>query len=242
VTVHRLDGVHVVVLRVGDGVDELALELRRWGADASTVRVATVSDRSDDVVRAQVGVLDRYAWVVVTSANAARRLGALATPWPPTVRIGAVGPATTRTVERGGLTVDAVAGDGTAAGLAREIDAGPVLFLAGSRARRDLDGALTARGVEVVVVVAYDTEPRTLDTDDVDALEGCEVVVAAAPSALEAVAAAPLLEAALRRRPLVTIGPTTANYARRRGLEVAASAASRDAGAVAEAVAAALAV
>jgi uroporphyrinogen-III synthase len=236
----RLDGARVVVLRVGDGSDALASELRERGAAAVTVRVASVVDRPDDAVRAQVGQLDRYGWVAVTSANAARRLGMLAPSWPTAVRIGVVGPATTRAVESLGLHVDAVARDGTAAGLALEIDTGPVLFLAASGARRDLIEGLAARGVAVEVVVAYETVPRTLDVTEVDSLEACDVVVAASPGGIEAVAAAPLLNAALRERPLVTIGPTTASHARRRGFEVAASASSRDASAVADAVAAAL--
>jgi uroporphyrinogen-III synthase len=240
VTDRSLDGVRVVVLRVGDGTDALANELRERGADAVTVRVATVVDRSDDEVLAQVGPLDRYAWVAVTSAHAARRLAMLTTSWPRALRIGVVGPATARVVERLELHVDAVARDGTAAGLALEIAAGPVLFLAASGARRDLVDVLGARGIEVEVVVAYDTVPRTLDVTEVDALEECDAVVAASPGAIESVVAAPLLDAALRERPLVTIGPTTASHARRRGFQVAASASSRDGRAVADAVAVAL--
>jgi uroporphyrinogen-III synthase len=235
-----LAGLRVVVLRVGDRDDAIATELRARGADAVTVRVATVIDRPDDAVRAKVGALDRFAWVALTSSNAARRLELWSESWPSSLRVGAVGPATTQSIESLGLNVDAVAADGTALGLADAIDAGPVLFLSARRARRDLVDALEARGVEVDVVVTYDTVPRTLDIAEVDALEACDAVVAASPGGIEAVAVAPMLNAAVRLRPLVTIGPTTASHARRRGFPVAATAASRDAGSVADAVAAVL--
>jgi uroporphyrinogen-III synthase len=237
VTKGSLDAVRVVVLRVGDRDDEIAAELRARGADAVTVTVATVDDRPDAEVRSQVGALDRFAWVALTSPNAARRLGLWAASLPSSLRIGAVGPATARAIESLGLVADAVAGDGTAAGLARELDVGPVLFLAAKHARRDLVDALEARGIECDVVVTYDTVPRMLGVAEVDALEACEAVVAASPGGIEAVAAVPLLDAALHQRALVAIGPTTARHARRRGFRVAATASSRDARSVADAVA-----
>jgi uroporphyrinogen-III synthase len=231
-----LEGAHVVVLRVGDGEDALGAELRSRGAVAVTVRVATIEDRDDATLLAQVGPLDHYHWVALTSANAARRLELWAAVWPENVRIAVVGPGTARTVGALGLSVDVVAAEGTASSLAEAIDGGPVLFLAAQRARRDLIDALGTRGVEVVTVVAYDTVPRRLDDADVDALEASDVVVATSPGGLEAVCAAPLLAKAIATRRLVTIGPTTSRFAEDRGFEVAASARSRDASSVADAV------
>lgn len=233
----ELEGTAVVILRVGDGPDAVRDELDRRGASAATVLIATVHDRPDDVVRDEVGTLDRFAWVAVTSANAARRLALWATQWPAGTRIGAVGPATLAAVGSVGLRVDAMAPGGTAADLAHHIDAGPVLFLAASSARTDLRAELAGRGIEVMTVVAYDVEPVVLDAESVAALCASDAIVAMAPSAIDALASMdePARMAA-RSVPLIAFGPSTARRAAELDWPVAAVAARRDPEAVADAL------
>lgn len=237
----ELAGVVVVVLRVSAGPDVVAGELERRGASVHTVRVASVVDRADAVVRDEVGAIGRFAWVAVTSANAARRLELFAAGWPDATRVGVVGPATLAAVEAVGLRVDAVALQGTAADLAHHLDAGPVLFLAASNARADLLGALASRGIEVVTVVAYDIEPLALDAQAVATVGSSHALVAMAPSAIDALdSMAARARRSARRIPLVAFGPSTALHADERDWPVAAVAATRGPVAVADALVVAL--
>jgi uroporphyrinogen-III synthase len=237
-----LTGTSVVILRVGDGPDAVADGLVEKGALASTVRVATVSDRADHDVAAEVGALDRFAWVAVTSANAARRLALWSARWPSGTRIGAVGPATLAAIGALGLRGDAVASEGTAADLARHIDAGPVLFLAAANARADLVHELASRGIVVATVVAYDVEPVALDPDARALVLASDAIVAMAPSAIDALVA---MDERARRTargiPLVAFGPSTERHAGRLGWPIASVALRRDPQAVADALGIALA-
>jgi uroporphyrinogen-III synthase len=241
VSPRTLTGSSVVILRVGEGPDAVADELDREGASASTVRVATVRDRADDEVAVEVGALEGFAWVAVTSLNAARRLALWSAQWPNATRIGAVGPATLAAVEALGLRGDAVAAGGTAVDLARHIDAGPVLFLAAANARGDLAHELARRGIEVATVVAYDIEPIALDASMVAGVLSSDAIVAMAPSAIDALVS---LDERARRTargiPLVAFGPSTERHAMRIGWPIASVAVRRDPQAVTDAVRVAL--
>lgn len=232
-----LAGCRVALLRVGDTGQRLAESLRGAGAAVSTVLVGDVVDRDDAALRREVGSIERYAWVAVTSANAARRLGLWAARWPASTRIGAVGPSTAAAVAAAGLRCHAVAEDGTARSLADRIDAGPVLFLAAASARDDLAVALGSRGIEVVAVVSYDVAARAIRGDA--GIGELDVLVAMSPTAIDAlVDADDEVRASIPRT--VAIGPTTAAHAAARGWPVAAVARRRDADAVRDAVRSAL--
>jgi uroporphyrinogen-III synthase len=235
-----LDGVAVCVLRVGSDPDAVGAELARHGAASTTVPVAIVEDRADESVRADTGPLERFAWVAVTSVNAARRLS-LWSPWPAATRVAVVGPATRAAVDALGRRADAMAPGGTAVDLAASIDGGPVLFLAAATARGDLARALGDRGIEVTTVVAYDVTPRRLDHDEAAVVAGCDVLVAMAPSAIDALEGLDEpTRAAVRAIPLVAFGPSTEARADARHWPVAAVAAHRDPRAVLDAVRATL--
>ncbi|HEY8081200.1 MAG TPA: uroporphyrinogen-III synthase [Acidimicrobiales bacterium] len=236
-TARDLDGVQVTALRVGDGAAELLSALGARGAVASSVQVATVTDRSDAEVRAEIGDLARFAWVAVTSTNAARRLALWASEWPEGLKVGAVGPTTAQAVASVGLRVASIAPDGTASSLAEQLSVGPVLFLAASSARDDLPRSLAERGIDVVTVVAYDVVARELDDDDARVLARSDALVAMSPIALDALGAlAGATRDALIRVPLVAIGPTTAQHARDLGWHVSGVAQDRAVGSVCDAV------
>lgn len=231
-----LDGIRAAVLRVGDGADTFAEALAVLGATATTVRVGDEVDRADAEVRDGVGELARFHWVLVTSSHAARRLALWSASWPPQVLVGAVGASTASVVERAGVACTATSPDGTAAGLATRIDQGPVLFLAAQGARRELVDALRNRGIDVVVVVAYETVLRELGAATLDELRNADVIVATSPSGIDAVLAANGGTDLLGRSTLVAIGPTTSSHAEALGLLVATTAEQRDADSVAAAV------
>jgi len=237
-TQRPLAGANVAVLRVGDGDGRLEAALRDAGATAAAVTVGRVTDRSDEELLREVGDVGNFAWAAVTSRNAARRLTLWASTWPASTRVAVVGPATRTAVESMGLSVAAEAPDGTAASLATQIDDGPVVFLAAATARSDLVEQLTARGIVVHVVVAYDVTPAALDGDDARSVARADVVVAMSPVAIDAVVAlGGTLGTASRT---VAIGPTTAARAAETGLGLAAVAQRRDPAAVLDAIDAAM--
>jgi uroporphyrinogen-III synthase len=173
--------------------------------------------------------LNRFDWLVFTSANAVgavrERLGQLGLPTAIGARgprIASVGAATTKAI-REAFSDDAVElepeSDYRAAGLVRSFEARgcrgtAVLLPVSTRARDELPRGLRALGAEVSVVVAYATlEPPGLHEAVQSCLaEGFDVVTFAAPSAVEAfaVAAGPGAEGL----PAVVIGPTTEVAAR----------------------------
>lgn len=232
-----LEAVRAVVLRAGDGNDALADALSRAGADATTLVVSKIEDRSDGDLLAAVGDLGRFRWVAVTSRNAARRLALWSKSWPHGTEVAAVAAATADAVRAAGVRVDAVGPAGTGEDLAGCIEDGPVLVLAAAAARRELPEALIARGIAVHEVVAYETVALGL-TDAARELVGrAEVLVAAAPSSLDAVVASGV---SLVGRRVVALGPTTAARASSLGALVTV-AEDRTAPAVVVAVAKALA-
>ncbi len=232
-----LAGRRVAILRVGNEPPAVAALLEAEGASSAVVSVGTVRDRSDSELRSAVGDLSQFAWVAVTSAHAARRLEIWAKGWPPSVRIGAVGPSSAEAVARARLTCGVVAPDGVAVDLARQLDGGPVLYLAASSARDDLARTLRRRGIDVSTVVAYDLEPRRLDAADVAILAASDVLVAMAPLSIDALCSmAGDDRLALERTPLVAIGPTTVAHASVRGWPVAEESAGRDARSLLDAV------
>lgn len=231
-----LDGVRVTVLRVAGGSDAFAAALRELGATATTLTVGDVVDRSDAEVLEDVGVLERFAWVVVTSVNAARRLELWSASWPHEVRVAAVGATTAAALEDAGVPCTATSRDGTALGLAASIERGPVLFLAARGARRELVEALGNRGIEVVMAVAYETVLRELDGPALDDLTAADVIVATSPSGIDAVRASRRGAELLLHSSVVAIGPTTAEHARELGVRVVGTAERRDATSVVAAV------
>ncbi len=181
--------------------------------------------------------LERYQWLVFTSANAVNAvLGRIAVlGLAPRLgergpRLASVGPATSAAL-RSAFPADRVAleppADFRAAGLAeafgRVLGSGTrVLIPSSSRGRPELAQGLRALGAQVDVVSAYATvEPLDLRPRVEACLKaGFDLVVFASPSAVEGfVAAAGARSPGL---PAVVIGPTTAQAALAAGLEVKA--------------------
>ncbi|WP_394253211.1 uroporphyrinogen-III synthase [Arthrobacter pityocampae] len=112
----------------------------------------------------------RYAWLVVTSANAVQALGMIAGAEGASlaglvhrggVRVAAVGAATARTLAEAGVVVDLVPEEASSAGLLTAFPGGPaaVLLPQADLAPDDLRAGLTASGHAVHRVEAYRTVP-----------------------------------------------------------------------------------
>lgn len=190
-----------------------------------------------DELRSALTSLESFEWVIFTSANAVEAFFADATEGE-MPKVAAIGAATAEAAESHGITV-APTGEGVAT--AEQLvdrfpppsaSAGAILLPASDRARPTLADGLTAKGWKVTAVPAYSTTTADLSEQQRRALCACELVTLASPSAAAALVAIP--KAA--QLPVVTIGPTTSDEARRMGLWVVAEAAEQSDKGMVEAV------
>ena len=215
---------------------ELGERLAALGATIVHVPLIEVGEPADGGVslRAALARLDAFDWLVVTSANGARRAGPAAAAHP-ALRLAAVGPATAAALEAAaGRPTDLVPALAQAEGLLAEFPRRPparVLVAQADRARRVLADGLAEMGHAVESVTAYRTVVRHPPPAEAARLAGVDAVVLASGSAAEGWAAAvdPAAPAVV-----VALGPVTAAAARRTGVTVHHVAASPDIGAVSD--------
>jgi uroporphyrinogen-III synthase len=212
--------------------DPLTERLRVLGAtviEVPTIRIAPAEDPAP--LDAALEGVQGYDWIVFTSGNAvqavADRLSALGRKLPPTLRVAAVGPATTarcREILGTGVDLEPVH-DYRAEGLLQAFSlkgvAGlRVLVPASDRARGTLAQGLRDLGASVDALVAYRTvTPEGLAPRLATALgAGIDLVTLASPSAVEGyVAGSPSRGIGI---PVAVLGPVTATAAREAGLDL----------------------
>jgi uroporphyrinogen-III synthase len=236
--VSALRGRRVLVTRQRNQSESLASLLEARGAEV--LQVASIEIVAPEDLRPLDGALealDRYDWVVLTSATAVKavlsRLTVLGL-YPKLGggtgrrRIASVGPSTTAAL-RASFPEDRVAlepaHDARAAGLVaafagEKLVGRRILVPASSLARTELAEGLREQGAVVDVVAAYrPVEPPGLKEAVLQSLSrGFDLALFASPSAVEAFARA----AGERAKGLavVVIGPTTEAAAREAGLDV----------------------
>jgi uroporphyrinogen-III synthase len=247
-----LAGRRIVVTRRRDQAATLVDLLRARGATVLEVPATEIGPPSEPgPLDAALRALEKFDWLVFTSANAVRavkdRLGQLGLSSTIGARgplIASVGEATSRVLQRT-FTDDRVElepeSDYRAAGVLRSFEArgcagATVLLPTSTRARDELPSGLRALGAEVTVVVAYATlEPPGLREAVQRCLaQGFDAATFAAPSAVAAFATgAGPRSAGLRA---VVIGPSTEAAARAAGFEVLGTAAASTAEGLAKAL------
>jgi uroporphyrinogen III methyltransferase/synthase len=223
-------GRRVVVTRARAQASELVARLAAQGAATVEVPAIAVEDPADGG-KALAEAVDRladgvYDWVVVTSANGARRLlAALAASGRDAralggVRLAAIGPGTADALATAHLVPDLVPPRFVAESLVAEFPAGEgrVLLARAAVARDVLPEGLEFKGWDVDVVEAYRTEPVPLDAAGAEAVAAADIVTFTSSSTVTN------FLAALGDRPVppvvAAIGPVTAATARDRGLTV----------------------
>ncbi len=243
----------VLLTRATEQVDELARELQEAGIVAISVPAIVIDPvPPGEALDAAAHRLDRYAWVVVTSANGARALLSAAERVVAPLdapRWVAIGSATRRVLEDEGIEVDHEPLRSSAAGIGAELPvrAGErVLLVRGDLADEGLPDALRARGAEVDTVVAYRTReapassrPLLRGAVDDGPLDAVLFTSGSTVRGLVALADAEALPG-ITSIPAICIGPETAAEARRAGFQVLAEATMRDAAALAATTVAAL--
>ena len=173
----------------------------------------------------QLGTLEEFDWLVVTSVAGAERVGASAARCPD-VRLAAVGLATARTLAgAASRAVDLVPEVQTAGALAErllsisEAQHGRFLVAQADLARDTLVEALRSAGHDVTACVAYRT---VLRPPHPRAIEGADALLLASGSAARSWVRAVGPDAP---EVVVAIGPSTAEVAREFGLKVSGIAA-----------------
>jgi uroporphyrinogen III methyltransferase/synthase len=226
-----LFGRRVVVTRARAQASVLADALRGLGAEVVEAPMLEIVDPDDGgaALRAAIGRVRSYDWLVLTSPNGVERTfahvpdaRALAG-----VRVAAVGSGTAAALARHRIVADLVpesfVGEGLVDAFPPPPDGGGRILVARAAVARDVvpDG-LRAAGWEVDVVDAYRSRPVPLTEAQADAVEAADAVTFASSSSV-----ANLCDAlGTDRLPsaLVSIGPVTSETIRAKGLPVAAEA------------------
>ncbi len=222
-----LFGQTVVVTRPEGQASIMADQLRGAGADAVILPVIEIEDPADGgaALSAALDAVGDYDWLVVTSANGARRVlaGLPDARALGGVSVAAIGPGTAAALADGNVRADLVPARYVAEGLLEAFPAPPdgggrVLLARAAVARDTLPEGLRAAGWAVGVVEAYRTVPATPDAAALDAAAAADIVTFTSSSTVTR-----FLEVAGPDRvpPLVAcIGPVTSATARDAGLTV----------------------
>ncbi len=208
------------VITTRDEPGELDRRLIEAGFEVIHVPLIEVVDADGSELSAALGRLDDFAWLVVTSRHGARRLGGAAAA-APHVRLACVGTRTaTELATLAGRAVDVTPARQTGADLVTAMPGGDgarVLVAQADLADDTVSTGLAERGYAVTTVVAYRTLSRTPTRLEREATASADAVTFASGSSAIAWAAA----MGVITPPLViAIGPTTAEAARRSGLQV----------------------
>jgi uroporphyrinogen-III synthase len=224
-----LAGKRVVITRPRAQAGALAEKLSALGAQPivfPTIEIAPMEDAGP--LEAALRQLDRYQWVVFTSANGVaafwERLNGGAGGAAAGLRFAAVGPATARALEKRGATAafipEEYVAESLAAGLG-DVAGRRILLPHAELAREVLADELRARGATVDEIAVYRTLPAAPDPAGLAELKrGVEALTFTSGSAARNFAALAGLPAAGPRPVVACIGPVTAAAARQAGLPV----------------------
>ena len=179
-------------------------------------------------LKSAVAGLDRYDWIVFTSANGVRAFADCGAVPGSRIRIAAVGEATAAAVRALGWPVHLRPRRANGAALARAMirrgmRARRVLFPRGERAAPELASSLEHAGARVDAVVAYRlrTVRRTRSRRAAPLLDAVTFTSPSTVDGLEARLGTAQLRTLLARTPAVVIGATTARALARRGVSAA---------------------
>ena len=222
-----LEGVRVMVTRAGGQADSLARALRARGA--SVVLCPVIEIEPIEVARDELIGLDRYDWLILTSANGVERLFSLLRKAglraPAHIKVAAIGPQTAASLRAHGMEPALVPDRYVAEELADQLRAllrpGTRLLLARAAGARDvLPDRLRAAGAAVDVIETYRAvAPADLPSALRQALPDVDLVTFTSSSTVRHFVEAGGL-AGLGPAQVACIGPITAQTGRELGMRV----------------------
>lgn len=224
----------VLVTRSRDQAEAFVEALERIGAEPiffPTIAIQMVDDSS--ALDEALSRLDRYTWLIFTSANAAdaivRRLNSLGISWPENLRVAAIGPKTAARLEERGITIDFIPeqyiAEAILPGLG-DLSNHRLLLPLADIAHDKLPAAIEAAGGMPHVITAYHTVLAEPGPDGITALQaGVDVITFTSGSTVRnfftLAQNAGLDPLNLPASPKIAcIGPKTAQTAQRLGLDV----------------------
>jgi uroporphyrinogen-III synthase len=232
-----LDGLRAVVTSPQEGARGLADGLAEAGANVAVAPLIEIEDPDswaplDSALEELASGI--YDWLVVPSANSARRVVARLDVWGrrtiADTRVATVGPSTALVLKRGGIDVDLIASPHTSEALVGALGDGSsrILLPRVAEAPRDFVDLLGARGWDVHEVPAYRNVPVGPHSPGVDRITSGDfdlVTLTSASAARNLAALAPpssigLQPDAAPGKTVACIGPSTADAARAAGLRV----------------------
>ena len=227
----------ILITRTRHQASDLAAQLEALGATAILIpTIELIPPESYAPLDAALAQLDRYDWLIFTSANAveiffqrANRIRATREPLSPSQpklpRIAVIGPATAKAVQGIGLTVDLTPKKYIAESLAEALtpyaSGSNMLLVRAEQARDILPEALTVAGAHLTIANAYRNQ---MPPDSIPALQQLFSTPTNHPDAITFTSASTahnlieLLEAANLTLPagvaLASIGPITSQTLR----------------------------
>ena len=231
-----LFGTRVVITRPRDQARQLWERLTELGAQVEIQPAIEISEPADwTPVDDALGELDRYDWLVLSSANGVRYLldRLLETKGDlrrlAGIRLAAIGPATAEELARYRLRADLVPGqyraEALSAALAGEASGRTFLVARASRGRDVLAQELRAAGGTVNEIVVYSsTDVERADPNVAAAVSAGEIDWITVTSSAIAKSLVRLFGDELRRTRLASISPITSQVLRDAGYEAAVEA------------------
>jgi uroporphyrinogen III methyltransferase/synthase len=233
VDLRPLAGRRILITRAAEQAAGLSTLLEAEGAEVVTLSAISIEPAADDAALDEaIRQIERYQWVIFTSANGVRafveRLHRADLDWRALkgVRLGAIGPATAEALRASGVHPDFMPDEYVAEAIIAGIGnvAGQRIMLPRADiAREALAVELRRLGAEVEEIAAYRTVTRPLDAQTVTTALTTrpDVITFTSSSTVRGfVAALPGLHPAeaLRGVAVACIGPITAQTAREAGL------------------------
>lgn len=238
-----LDGKRILVTRAAHQAGKLSEGLRALGAKPVEVPVLEICPpASFEPLDAALRMLDRYDWLILTSANTIRVLAARAKSLglriPETLKVAAIGSATAAEAESVGIEVTFVpvsyVAESLLSGLSVELGGGKRILLARAAIARDvIPDSLRAAGAEVDVIDAYrnvmpESAPDKLRDAIAGGLDAATFTSSSSAEHLAEAARAAGVGFPLPGVAAISIGPITSQTLRALGWPLAAEAAQSD--------------
>jgi uroporphyrinogen-III synthase len=248
-----LDGLRAVVTSPQEGARGLVDGLAEVGANVAVAPLIVIEDPDswaplDSALEELASGI--YEWLVVPSANSARRVVARLDVWGrrtiADTRVATVGPSTALVLKRGGIDVDLIASPHTSEALVAAIGdgRGRVLLPRVAEGPREFADSLAARGWEVHEVPAYRNVPVGPHSPGLDPITGGDfaiITLTSGSAARNLAALVPPSSIGLQpggdpSKTVACIGPSTADAARASGLRVDVVAAEHTASGLVQAI------